>query len=91
MAVPAMLTSNFNLKNQLVKFNAATPLMQKDALANSMEKSPSKSLSLVPILSQINPAYTLLNYLLKNHFNTIVPLIPWSYEWSLPGFPIKTQ
>ena len=36
MAVPAMLTSNFILKNQLVKLNA-TPLMQKDALDNSME------------------------------------------------------
>jgi len=37
MAVPAMLKSNFILKNQLVKLNAATLLMQKDALANSME------------------------------------------------------
>jgi hypothetical protein len=38
---------------------------------------------LVPILSQINPIYTILFCLSKIDFNIIHPPTSWSSEWSL--------
>jgi hypothetical protein len=40
-------------------------------------------LTLVPILSQINPVHTIQSYLSKTHFNIVHPPTPWSSQWSL--------
>ena len=40
-------------------------------------------LLLAPVLGQINPVYTLPNYLLKKHFNIIFPSMARSPKWSL--------
>jgi hypothetical protein len=41
------------------------------------------------ILSQINPVHILTPYLLKSHFNIILPFMPSSPKWSRPfRFPI---
>jgi hypothetical protein len=42
-----------------------------------------KSHSLVPILSQINPIYTIPSYLSKIHFNIVYTPTSWSSHWSL--------
>jgi hypothetical protein len=41
-----------------------------------------KSPPLVPILSQINPIYTIPSYLSKIHFNIVHPPTSWSSQWS---------
>jgi hypothetical protein len=41
-----------------------------------------KSPTLVPILSQINPIYTIAPYLTKIHFNIVHPPTPWSSRWN---------
>jgi hypothetical protein len=43
--------------------------------------------SLLLVLSQINPAHVLASYLLKVHFNIIVPSAPMSSKWSVPRPP----
>jgi len=40
-------------------------------------------LLLAPVLGQINPVYTLPNYLLKKHLNIILPSMASSPKWSL--------
>jgi hypothetical protein len=42
-----------------------------------------KNPSLVPILSQINPIYTIPSYLPKIHFNMVYTPTFWSSQWSL--------
>jgi hypothetical protein len=42
-----------------------------------------KSLSLVPILSKINPVYATPSYFSKIYFNIILPPMFMSSEWSL--------
>jgi hypothetical protein len=41
-----------------------------------------KSPPLVPILSQINPIYTISSYLSKIHFNIVHPPTSWASQWS---------
>jgi hypothetical protein len=46
-----------------------------------------KSLPLFPVLSQLNPHYTLPHYFSKIHYNIILPSMPQSSKWPLPlGF-----
>jgi len=43
-----------------------------------------KSLSLVPILSQMNPVHIFTPYFRRIHSNTTFPSTPRSSEWTLP-------
>jgi len=53
-----------------------------------------KILSLDPLLSQLNPVHTLALYVLKMHFNIILPSTPRSHNLYLPfrlGFEITAE
>jgi hypothetical protein len=50
-----------------------------------------KSRPLVPILSQINPIYTIPSYLSKIHFNIVHPPTSWSSQWNVYFIYFKLQ
>jgi len=43
-----------------------------------------KSPPLDPVLSHLNPVHTVTYYLLKTHFNFVLPFLSSSSKWSLP-------
>jgi hypothetical protein len=63
----------------MVVYCELTPRRQNQQVHHRIHKS----LPPIPVLSQVDPLYTLPANLHKIHCDPILPSMPWSFKWSL--------
>jgi hypothetical protein len=68
----------YNVALYLQPYNKLTSWCQNPEIHHRVHKSPQA----VPILSQVNPLHTLPANVPRIHFDTILPSMPRSFEWS---------